>query len=241
VQDGHPQFVTVENSMGVVHRSAGKLEPASPELRSEPWIVAHLAAATLGERSIVAWLDLARDHDRIRDLIERSVAGFERYNERVRAPDGFLLPNAARERRWETASGKARLGAESIPRIDVQARQLVMMTLRSHDQFNTTVYGLDDRYRGIHGERRIVFVNRGDREALGFEKDAVVDVTSHHEGRERAVRGFRLVDHDIPRGNCASYFPEANPLVPLESQADESGTPTSKSFVVSLAPNVALP
>jgi molybdopterin-dependent oxidoreductase alpha subunit len=241
VHDGSPQFVTVENSMGVVHRSEGKLEPASPELRSEPWIVAHLAAATLGDRSNVAWHDLACDYDRIRDLIARSVAGFERYNERVRAPDGFLLPNGARERRWETASGKVRLGAEPIPRIEVGLERLVMMTIRSHDQFNTTVYGLDDRYRGIHGERRIVFVNRGDREALGFAKDAVVDVTSHHEGEKRTVRGFRLVDYDIPRGNCASYFPEANPLVPLESQADESGTPTSKSFVVSLASSVAVP
>jgi anaerobic selenocysteine-containing dehydrogenase len=203
--------------------------------------VAHLAAATLGDRSNVAWHDLACDYDRIRDLIARSVAGFERYNERVRAPDGFLLPNGARERRWETASGKVRLGAEPIPRIEVGLERLVMMTIRSHDQFNTTVYGLDDRYRGIHGERRIVFVNRGDREALGFAKDAVVDVTSHHEGEKRTVRGFRLVDYDIPRGNCASYFPEANPLVPLESQADESGTPTSKSFVVSLASSVAVP
>ncbi|MBM4374420.1 MAG: FdhF/YdeP family oxidoreductase [Deltaproteobacteria bacterium] len=241
VTGGRAEFVTVEDSMGVVHRSEGRLEPAGPALRSEPWIVAHLAHATLGDLPAIAWRDLTRDYDLIRDLIAESVAGFERYNERVRADDGFLLPNGPRTREWGTPSGKVVLGAEPIPRLVTGPGELVMMTIRSHDQFNTTVYGLDDRYRGIRGERDVVLVHPADLEALGLEHGERVDVTSHHEGRERTVRGMKLIAYDLPRGNCAAYFPEANPLVPLESQADESGTPTSKSFVVSLAPSVATP
>jgi molybdopterin-dependent oxidoreductase alpha subunit len=234
-QANGPQFVTVENSMGVVHRSEGRLTPASDALRSEPWIVAHLAHAVLGDLSGVSWQALADDYNRIRDLIERSIDGFDRYNERVRMPEGFLLPNGPRERSWGTESGKVELGAEPIPTRELEAGQLVMMTIRSHDQFNTTVYEENDRYRGIRGERRIVFVHADDLAARGLVEGDLVDLTSHHAGRTRTALAFRAVAYDIPRGNCATYFPEANPLVPLESQADESGTPTSKSVVVTMA------
>lgn len=232
-----PQFVTVENSMSVVHRSQGRLAPASPHLRSEPWIVAHLADAVLGGDSVVPWTELVRDYDAIRELIEQSVAGFDRYNERARQPEGFVLPNAARERTWDTATGKVNLGVEPIPRFALEPGQFVMMTIRSHDQFNTTVYELNDRYRGIHGERRVVLMHPADIAELGLRDGDRVDVTSHFEGKTRTVVAMKLVPYDIPRGNCASYFPEANPLVPLESQAETSGTPTSKSFIVSFAPS----
>jgi molybdopterin-dependent oxidoreductase alpha subunit len=244
VQKAGAQFVTVENSMGVVHRSEGRLAPAGAALQSEPWIVAHLAAATVGEgaaegRAAIPWRELVADYDRIRDLIERCIPGFERYNERVRAPDGFALANGVRERRFDTPSGKVELTAQELPRLELSPGRLVMMTIRTHDQFNTTIYELNDRYRGIYGERMAVLMHPEDIAALGFAPGDRVDVTSHYDsgGAEtrRTVAGMKLVAYDIPRGNCASYFPEANPLVPLDSQALESGTPTSKSFVVSFA------
>lgn len=232
IQTSGPQFVTVENSMGVVHKSEGRLSPAGPALRSEPWIVAQLARSTVGDRPGIDWASLGADYDRIRALIEKCIAGFERYNERARAPEGFLLPNGVRERRWNTKSGKVELTAQAVPKLDVAPTELIMMTIRTHDQFNTTVYDLNDRYRGIYGERMVVLANPADIAALGFSPGERVDVTSHHQGTTRSVKGMKLVAYDIPRGNCASYFPEANPLVPLESQAEESGTPTSKSFIV---------
>jgi molybdopterin-dependent oxidoreductase alpha subunit len=235
LQGGARQFVTVEDSMSVVHRSEGRLRPASPHLRSEPWIVAHLAAATLGARTRLPWTALVEDYDRVRDLIEKSVEGFERFNERVRDPDGFVLDNPARERTWGTATGRLELTAQPIPHLEVPPGALVMMTIRAHDQFNTTVYELDDRYRGIHGERCVILVSPADLSSRGLGDGDRVDVTSHFGGHERTVRGFRVVAYDIPRGCTAMYFPEANPLVPLDSQADESGTPTSKSVVVTLA------
>jgi len=235
LQGGKRQFVTVEDSMSVVHRSEGRLRPAGEHLRSEPWIVAHLAAAVLGARTRLPWTSLVEEYDRIRDLIEESVEGFERFNERVRADDGFVLANAARERTWSTATGRVALTAQPIPHIEVPPGALLMMTIRSHDQFNTTIYELNDRYRGIHGERRVILVSPEDLALRGLEGGDHVDVTSHFRGAERTVRGFRVVPYDIPRGCTAMYFPEANPLVPLDSQADESGTPTSKSVVVTLA------
>jgi molybdopterin-dependent oxidoreductase alpha subunit len=239
VQKGGPQFVTVENSMGVVHRSEGRLPPAGKELRSEPWIVAHMARAVL-PRSSIAWTELVENYDRIRDLIERSVAGFAGFNARVRAPDGFLLPNGARERKWHTKSGKVELTAQPIPRLGALTpaeggTQLVLMTIRTHDQFNTTIYDVNDRYRGLYGKRRVVLAHPDDIGALGFKSGDMVDVTSHFKGTTRTAASFELVAYDIPRGCCASYFPEANALVPLESRAAESGTPTSKSVIVTFS------
>ena len=244
VQGSGAQFVTVENSMSVVHRSEGKLPPAGPQLRSEPAIVAELAHAVLCERptgsSALDWRALVHDYHRVRDLIERSIAGFDSYNVRVRAADGFVLANGARERQWKTASGKVELTAQPIPRFDIVTpehggQQLVLMTIRTHDQFNTTIYELNDRYRGLHGKRRVLLVHPDDIGALGFVAGDSVDVTSHFRGTKRTAAGFELVAYDIPRGCCAGYFPEANVLVPLESRALESGTPTSKSVIVSFS------
>ena len=243
VQRTGAQFVTVEDSMAQVHRSAGRLPPVAPALASEPAIVAGLARATRGTRSRVPWEELVADYDRIRERIARVVPGCEDMNARVRKPDGFTLPRPPAERRFETPSGRAELREVPLPRIEVPPGRLLLMTLRSHDQFNTTIYGDDDRYRGIHGDRRVVFVHPDDLRALGLAEGARVDVVSHCAGAggetTRAVRGFRLVAYEIPRGCAAAYFPEANPLVPLEHHAEGSLTPAYKSVVVSLSPAAA--
>jgi molybdopterin-dependent oxidoreductase alpha subunit len=229
------QFVTVEDSMGLVHASTGRLAPASPHLLSEVSIVARLAARTLGGRSAVDWTGLESDYDRIRDAIARVVAGFEDFNRRVREPGGFALANGPRDaRRFDTPSGRA---CFSVNRLTVAAAppgRLMLMTVRSHDQFNTTIYGLDDRYRGIENDRRVVFVSPVDLEELGLAAGQAVDLVGEHHDGERRVAGFRIVSYPVKPGTCAAYFPEANPLVPLDSTAEGSNTPTSKSVVVRL-------
>ena len=220
--------------MGVVHSSRGSLEPASPRLLSEPAIVARLARATLGARSAVRWEWLVEDYDRVRDLIERVIPGFEDYNRRVREPGGFYLPNLAREGTFKTSTGRANFTVHELPRHELAAGQLLMMTMRSHDQFNTTIYGLDDRYRGIYNERRVVFLNPEDVREQGLSAGQVVDLVSHFEGEERIARRFIVVPYKIPRRCAATYFPEANALVPVRSVADKSNTPASKSVVISL-------
>jgi molybdopterin-dependent oxidoreductase alpha subunit len=236
VQQGAPQFVTVENSMGVVHRSQGTLAPASDDLLSEVRIVARLAAATLGHTSTVDWQGLADDYDRIRDAIEAVIPGFTDYNARVRTPNGFLLPNGPRERSFATASGKAHFTVHALPDIDPGPGRFAMTTIRSHDQFNTTVYDLDDRYRGIAGFRRVVFVHPDDLEELGLHDGDRVTLVSHFGDEIRTAPSFVVVPYDIPRRCVATYFPEANSLVPVGSYADKSRTPTSKFVVVSLHP-----
>ena len=235
-QDGGEQFVTVEDSMSLVHRSQGVLDPASPQLRSEVAIVAGLARAVLGPRGGADWTALAGDYDRIRDHIAAVIPGFQDFNARVRSQEGFGLPNAARARQFPTASGRARFTVFTTPRTTLADGELVMMTIRSHDQFNTTIYGLDDRYRGIHGGRRVVLVHRDDLATLGVQPGQVVDIESHFQGQVRRVRRFVAVAYDIPRRCAATYFPEANALVPLDSLADKSRTPTSKSVVITLRP-----
>src|SRR5205807_6981137 len=173
------QFVTTENSMGVVQMSQGHLRPASEHLLSEPQIVARLAQAALGARSKVRWAWLTEDYDRIRDLIAQVVPGTEGYNDRARKPGGFYLPNAAREGSFQTASGRARFTVHPLPSRELRPGQLLMMTVRSHDQFNTTIYGLEDRYRGLSGDRRVVLLNREDMSALGLREGQRVDLTSH--------------------------------------------------------------
>lgn len=232
---GEARFVTVENSMGIVHPSRGGLSPAAPDLKSEPEIVAAIAERVVGDLPRARWSSLAEDYDRIRDLIEAAIDGFERYNERVREPGGFYLPNGPRERKWSTKSGKAHFTAQELPRLPLDEGQLVMMTIRSHDQFNTTVYALDDRYRGIYGARRVVFMHPDDMKERALEEGQGVDVVSHFRGETREVRGFSAVPYDIPRRCVAMYFPEANPLVPLEHYADESKTPASKSVIVTIS------
>jgi len=230
------QFVSAENSMGVVQSSRGNLQPASEELLSEVMIVARLAEATLAGRGGVKWTELADDYDLIRERISRVVVGFENYNERVRLPGGFYLPNLAREREWKTASGKAQFTVHPLPRHQLAPGQILMMTIRSHDQFNTTIYGLDDRYRGIRNERRVVLLNPEDIREAGLATGAVVDLISHFEGEERVARGFIVVPYSIPRRSAATYFPETNVLVPIGSVAEKSNTPASKSVVISLRP-----
>lgn len=232
---GKEQFVTVENSMSVVHQSVGHLPAASSELLSEVMIVARTAAATLGARSTVPWLELAQDYDLIRERIERVVPGFEHFNQRVRVEGGFYMPNSARQRRWDTASGRAQFAVHDLDCIQPEPGQLVLQTLRSHDQFNTTVYGLDDRYRGISNERRIVFMNPQDMKQRGISPLKPVDLTSHFEGETRLAKGFLAVPYDLPTGACAGYFPELNVLVPVRSFAKVSLTPTSKSVLVTVA------
>jgi len=229
------QFVSTESTMLNVQMSKGVLEPASEHLRSETWIVCRLAKAVLGGRSSVDWDAMAADYDRIRDAIERVVPGFEDYNERIRRPGGFYLPNPPRERVFPTPTGKAVFTAHPLRRVELPDGRLFLTTIRSHDQFNTTIYGLDDRYRGVSGGRRVIFMNDGDIERFGLAAGDLVDITSHFDDGERSVKGFAVVPYDIPPDCAAAYFPEANPLVPLGSFAKRSFTPTSKCIIVSVA------
>ncbi|NVJ23768.1 FdhF/YdeP family oxidoreductase [Myxococcus sp. AM011] len=241
VQVGGAQFVTVENSMGVVHASRGAVAPASEHLLSEPDIVARLATAVLGSRSKVPWRSLVEDYDRVRDLIARVIPGFGDFNRRVREPAGFFLPNGPREGRFTTASGKAHFTVHAMPREELEPGKLLMMTLRTHDQFNTTVYGLDDRYRGIRGGRRVVLMHPKDIQERGLTEGQVVDLTSHFRDEKRVARRFVVVPYNIPRRCAATYFPETNVLVPVDSYAEKSRTPASKSVVITVAPSVDAP
>ena len=220
--------------MGVVHQSRGRARPASDHLLSEPAIVARLAKAVLGERSRVDWDRIVEDYDHVRSAIEQVVPGFEDYNARVRKPGGFYLPNGPREGTFTTPTGKAHFTVHPLPRHDLAPGHFLMMTIRSHDQFNTTIHGLRDRYRGISNERRVVLLNRADLDELGIADGAVVDLTSDFRGERRVARSFVATAYDIPRRCAATYFPEANVLVPLDSVADESNTPASKSVVISI-------
>ncbi|HTR50259.1 MAG TPA: FdhF/YdeP family oxidoreductase [Kofleriaceae bacterium] len=226
------QFVTVEDSMSMVHASRGVLAPASDELRSEPAIVAALGEALVAGG--VPWRELAGDYDRIRERIADVVPGFHDFNARVREPGGFQLPSSARDGTFTAIGGRARFTVAVPPELALPPGRLRMMTLRSHDQFNTTIYGLDDRYRGIRGGRRVVFVHPSDMAALGLVERQSVDLVSEWHDGERVAPAFVVVPYELPRGNCATYFPEANALVPLDSIADRSGTPTSKSVVIRL-------
>jgi molybdopterin-dependent oxidoreductase alpha subunit len=232
VQSDGPQYVTVEDSMSIVHRSRGVLSPASPELRSEPAIIAGFGRALLGD--CIAWNELAADYDRIRDMISLVVPGFHDFNERVQTPDGFQLPNPGRDRSFAPVGGRAKFTIATPPDLTLPPGRLRMMTIRSHDQYNTTIYGLDDRYRGVRNERRVVFVHRDDITALGFVERQIVDLISEWRDGERVAEAFIIVPFDLPRGCAATYFPEANALVPLDSVADRSNTPTSKSVVIRL-------
>jgi molybdopterin-dependent oxidoreductase alpha subunit len=238
VRGGRAQFVSAENSMGIVGRSEGRLDPPSGDLLSEPAIVAGMARATLGEGTTVDWEGLANDYDRIRDHVSRVIPGFDDYNAKIREPGGFYLPNLPRDKReWATPSRKAHFTIHPIPRTVLQPGQLVMMSVRSHDQFNTTVYGLHDRYRGVRGERRVVFMNPDDIAELGLRAKQVVDLTSHFQGETRVARHFIVVPYEIPRKCAATYFPETNVLVPVNSVAERSNTPTSKYVIITVAPS----
>jgi molybdopterin-dependent oxidoreductase alpha subunit len=228
------QFVSTESTMLNVQTSKGIFEPASEHLRSEPWIVAQLARATLGSRSAVDWDAMVANYDNVRDVIARVIDGCENYNERVREPGGFYLHNPPHEGRFDTPSGKAQFKASRLDSTPLLPGRLLLTTIRSHNQFNTTIYGYDDRYRGIAGERRVILMNDDDIAEFDLKAGQVVDLTSHFEDGERHAHRFIVVPYPVPRGCAAAYFPEANPLVPLRSFADRSGTPTSKSIVISI-------
>lgn len=241
MQTGGAQAVTVEDSMSMIHLSAGLNAPASPDLLSEPAIVARLAEATLGRRSRIAWSHLVEDYARIRDLIAEVFDEFHDFNTRVQVPGGFRLPNAAADRRWETRSGRASLLPHPLPdtsRVAHDPTVLVLTTIRSHDQYNTTIYGLEDRYRGIHGERRVLFANTEDMTVRGLQAGDLVDLhTASDDGIARSASRFLLVAYPIPPGCLAAYYPETNPLVPLHSHAIAARTPTSKSIPVRIVPH----
>lgn len=241
-QAGGPQFITVEDSMSMVHGSGGMNKPAAPTLKSEPAIVAGIANALLGAQP-VNWLTLVEDYDRIRDLIEQVLPGFENFNQRVRAPRGFWLGNSAAERNFKTVTGKAMLMANTLPedlKTDAVAKQagrqlLNLVTVRSHDQYNTTIYGLDDRYRGVYGMRRVLFIHPADMAGWGVAEGELVNLVSHDvAGQTRQADAFRIVPYDVPPGSAVSYYPETNGLVPLESHGDRSFTPTSKSIPIEI-------
>lgn len=236
LQHGVHQFTSCENSMGVVSQNKGVLTPLAGEMLSEVAIISGMALATLGEKTKVDWPGLTADYDRIRDLVARVVPGFEDFNQKIRRPGGFYLPNGPRERKFTTPNGKANFTVTQLPTHQLAPGQLVMMSIRSHDQFNTTVYDYNDRYRGIHGERRVVFLNAEDMRERNIQPRQLVNLTSHFAGQRRHAERFIAVPYDIPRGNCASYYPETNVLVPLASVADVSNTPTSKYIVVTLQP-----
>jgi len=232
-----PQFVTVENSMGVVHSSHGHLKPANPELYSEAGIVAWLAEQVLGPETPVSWCWLIENYDRIRDLIAETIPGFEDFNARVRQPGGFHLYNGAREREFNTQSGKAHFTINPAPDLSLLDGTYRMMTVRTHDQYNTTVYGNDDRYRGIRGGRRVVFVNEADMHEAGLTARSLVDITNDFGGVQRIAPRFTVVPYPIPRRCVGTYFPEANVLVPLNKYAEGSYTPASKDVIVRLTPS----
>jgi molybdopterin-dependent oxidoreductase alpha subunit len=228
------QVVSVEDSMGMVHLSRGRLDPASDTLLSEVAIVTRLAEHLLPDDD-TDWAGLRSDYDRIREHISRVVPGFEDFNARVHAPGGFALPHPPRDRReFPTATGRARFTVNPLSSLEVPAGHLLLQTLRSHDQFNTTIYGLDDRYRGIKAGRRVVFVNPADLTDLGFADGEYVDLVSVWHDGERRAEHFRVVAYETARGCAAAYFPETNVLVPLDAVAKVSNTPASKSVVIRL-------
>ncbi|MEH6500427.1 MAG: FdhF/YdeP family oxidoreductase [Pseudoalteromonas distincta] len=249
LQQSGPQAVTVEDSFSMIHASYGQLPPLSDQMRSEPAIIAGIAQATLGEHP-VDWSGLAGDYARIRDLISVTIPGFERFNQRVAEPGGFHLPNPVNALRWNTPESKAAFKVNPLPSgllhervlATGQTPDLILQTLRSHDQYNTTIYGLDDRYRGVHGTREVVFANALDIRRLGFEPGQKVDLIALWEdGIERRVNDFTLLDFDVPVGQAAAYYPETNPLVALDSYGAGSFTPASKFIAVRLQASQSQP
>ena len=234
VLNGEEQFISCENSMGVVQMSKGNLKPVSNDLMSEPMIVCGMALALFGEHSIVDWKSFTNHYDFIRDAIEKAIPGFDNYNSRVRELGGFYLPNGSRIGKFNTFSGKANFNVADVTFHHLQKDELVMMTIRSHDQFNTTIYGLNDRYRGVTNERRVIFMNKKDIADLGFKPGDVVDLYNEYNGVERIARKFIIIEFNIPEKCTATYFPETNVLVPIDSVADKSNTPTSKFIVLKI-------
>ncbi len=237
VQASGIQSVTVENSIGFVHNSKGILEPPSNTLLSEIAIVAELAKSTLDANKYqLDWDNLVGNYDNIRDLMEETLEGFDNYNQRVLNDDGFFLPNPPREGKFTTKSQKAHFTINTPTLHNLADNEYLMMTIRSHDQFNTTIYGLNDRYRGIYNERRVIMMNEKDIADASLSNYQVVNLHNYYGGIHRVVQRFIVVPYNIPVKNVATYFPETNPLVPIDSVADKSLTPTSKSVVITIEP-----
>ena len=235
LQHGLPQCVTTENSMGYINRSEGQMPPPSAEVKSEVAIVAEMAQRTLGDAHPVPWKQLGGDYAAIRECIAATIPGFENFNQDLERHQGFYLPHPVRHRQFHTDTGRAHFFVHRLETPSLAPDQFALMTVRSHDQFNTTIYGLDDRYRGIHNGRRVVFINDEDLAQAGWEAGTVVDITSHFNGTTRVASHFRLVPFALPRRCLAAYYPETNVLVALDHVADGSFTPVSKFVVVTLA------
>ena len=239
ITSGKEQLVSCENSMGVVQMSKGSLTPISNNLLSEPVIVCRMAKATIGERTKVNWNLYEENYDFIRNDIELTIPGFDAYNQRVRHLGGFYLPNGARERQFHTNTGKANFNVSDVTFHKLAPDELMMQTIRSHDQFNTTIYGLDDRYRGIKNERRVILMNGKDIDRLGFKAGDIVDLLNYYDNIERVAHKFIIIEFSIPGQCAATYFPETNVLVPISSTADKSNTPTSKSVIIKIRKHTA--
>jgi molybdopterin-dependent oxidoreductase alpha subunit len=230
------QIQSVENSMGVVSSTKGILEPCSSQILSEVAVVCGVAKATLQERSKIDWLAYRDDYSKVRDDIAEVVVGFKDYNTKLQQPSGFYLPNGARKRMFKTKTGKANFTINKLPDWRLKAEELVMMTIRSHDQFNTTIYGLDDRYRGVFNGRRVIFMNAADMKMRDLEPYQMVHLKSQFNGVIREAKYFKVIPYPIPKRCCATYFPETNVLVPLDSFAHTAKTPASKSVKITVTP-----
>jgi molybdopterin-dependent oxidoreductase alpha subunit len=232
--NGEEQFISCENSMGVIQMSKGNLKPVSDRLLSETVIVTKLAKATFGNKSHINWELYESHYDHVRDAIEKTIAGFTDYNKRVREPGGFYLPNGAREGKFNTFTGKANFNIANVTFNQLADDEVMMMTIRTHDQFNTTIYGLDDRYRGIYNERRVILMNKKDIQKQGLQHGDIVDLYNYHDGVERVAHKFMVIQYNIPERCTATYFPETNVLVPINSVAEKSNTPTSKMVILKI-------
>ncbi|WP_437187259.1 FdhF/YdeP family oxidoreductase [Planctomicrobium sp. SH668] len=232
--DPRVQITSTESSMGIVQSSRGRFAPASPQLKGEVEILCRIAHAALGNKSKVDWLAWADDYDLIRDGVARTLPGFENFNVDLRKPGGFYLPNPTREHQYNTPTGKATFTVNPIPRLELPQGQLAMTTVRSHDQFNTTIYGLHDRYRGLHYERRVVMMNKQDIAERGLKPHQKVDITSYFADEIRTARSFVVVEYSIPRGCAAMYYPEANVLIPIGSTDNLSNCPSFKNTPITV-------
>ncbi|WP_298760864.1 FdhF/YdeP family oxidoreductase [uncultured Psychroserpens sp.] len=234
IQNGKEQLQSVENSMGIVSSTKGILKPCSTELQSEVAIVCNIAHETLKKKSTIDWLRYIDNYALIRDDIEEVVAGFEDYNNKLQHPEGFYLPNGARQGHFKTETGKAHFSINKLPDWKLKSGEFIMTTIRSHDQFNTTIYGLNDRYRGVFNERRIIFMNPEDMEHKGLKSKDIVSIKSKFNDVIRTAHNFKVIPYKIPKNCCATYFPEANVLVPIDSYAHTAKTPSSKSVIVTI-------
>lgn len=230
------QFLTIEDSMGIINPSQGFFRPASPDLLSDVAIIANLAHATLGSRTTTNWLGFAGDYNLIRDAISRVIPGFENFNERLAKEKFFYLPNGAKQRIFKTSSGKAKLSVCPILKHDLKPDEFLLTTIRSHDQYNSTIYGLNDRYRGVFDGRRVLFLNPLDIEARNLQAGQIVDIYSHFEGELRKAPRFAIVPYAIARRSAAAYYPETNVLIPIRSVAAKSNQPATKCIRITLTP-----